>query len=495
MKQALVKSLDASLNKSIKTALAWSFFEKFFNQGFSLLVKLYLARLLLPEAYGLIGMAAVFIAFLSIMGEQGLSSALIQRDKSRLDARHWNTAFTVSLTVSIVTWVLILLLFGSLVSRFFDEPQLKNILIVLGLMLVGNSLSVIQRARLAKDLKFKVLSFASIVAVVISSIVALVMAYLGFGVWSLVAKALLNSFVLVFVILIVTRWLPRVSFSKSAFLDLFGFSGYTTIERFLFFLTFNIDIILIGRLLGKSLLGACSLALTLTEIFRQHISGAVKTVFFPAYSKLQNDKEMALSYLLKEIRYSAVIIIPAVFILSLDAQPIIVGFFGDSWQEAANPLKILALATAIRTSGGSTTALIRGFGYAKLSLIIAAVSMLLVGVPGISIGVLLIGIEGAAWGIVLHRTIERLLNLYWICRIFRVGLAPFIEALSPCALICLAIAGIHAPLLYFMSDSLQSLLVRLVAEALICGALSFALLPAFRDVIVKSLMLKRRMTK
>lgn len=485
--------MDALLDQSIKKALAWSFFEKFFNQGFGLLIKLYLARLLLPEDYGLIGMAAVFIAFLSIMGEQGLSSALIQRDEKKLDDRHWNTAFTVSMSVSVGIWILIVLFLGSLLSHFYKEPLLIDILNVLGLMLVGNSFSIIQRARLAKDLNFKVLSLSSILAAIISSVVAIWMAYLGFGVWSLVAKTALNSFVLVIVIMIATRWCPRMSFSKSAFLDLFGFSGYTAIERFVFFLTFNIDIILIGKLLGKSMLGAYTLALTLTDIFRQHISEAVKMVFFPAYSKLQNDRETALAYLLKEIRYSTVIIIPAVFILSLDARSIIVGFFGEPWVDAVTPLKILALATVIRTSGGSSTALIRGFGYAKLSLVIAAASMTLIGVPAIIIGVLMIGIAGAAWGIVLHRTIERLLNLYWICKICRIGSIPFIEALFPSALICLAITSVHVPLRLFTSGSTQSLLARLLVEGLVGGVLGLVLLPALRDVIMRTLAVKRRM--
>jgi len=282
-------------SRSVKSALSWSFFQNVASKALSLVVNLYLARLVLPEAFGLIGMAVVFISFMNVMAEMGMAAALIQRKEEDLEPRHWNTAFTLSLRVATAGWVLCGLL-SPTIARFYNEELLRLVLPALGFSLIIDSLALTQTARLKKNIRFKEIALVTRVTVLVSSAVTMVMAYHGMGVWALVVKSLLGSGMRCVLLWRVSPWKPAMSLEKSAFLDLFGFSGYVAVERFLFFLTNNIDFFLIGKILRSSVLGAYTLAFTLTDVVRQQIMNTFNNVLFPLYAKHRDDPSIMRDY-------------------------------------------------------------------------------------------------------------------------------------------------------------------------------------------------------
>jgi len=463
--------------RSIKTALSWSFFQNVASKALSLVVKLYLARLVLPDAFGLIGMAIVFISFMNIMAEMGMAAALIQRKEKDLKPSHWNTAFTLSLLVATVGWLLCVLL-SSTIASFYNEELLRLLLPALGFSLIIDSLAVTQTARLKKDMRFKEMGLVTTVAVLVSSAVAMVMAYQGMGVWALVVKSLLSSGMRCVLLWCVSPWKPALSLQKSAFLDLFSFSGYVALERVLFFLTNNLDFLLIGKLLGSSVLGAYTLAFTLTDVIRQQIMNTFNNVLFPVYAKHRDDPARMRNYYLKVVRVSTLLVTPVMLLFALNAGPLIREGFGTHWQTAIDPLRILAVSAIIHSIGGTSATLIRGAGHARLVLCINLGITVLVTLPAIVIGCLGWGFIGAAWAIVTRRVIERVVFHVFVRRLFAIQLRDVLQAIRPGFVVAAFMCATHALLQGELESNPFLLVIRLLLEVLACGLAAFVFLPS-----------------
>lgn len=477
--------METKPSDSIKKGLGWSFSEALFNRGLALIVKLYLVRLLVPETFGLIGMAAVFTAFLSIMGELGMAAALIQRKQTKLTEEHWQTAFTISFIASAGAWALILIAVAPFGATFYGEPKLHLILNVLGFGLVIDSFSVVPRAKLVRALRFKTISIASMVSVVASSALAIFMVYKGFGVWALVAKTLINSLSRCFILWVYVRWIPRIQLSKKAFSELFAFSAYVFMERIFMFLLGNVDYLLIGKLLGATALGIYTLAFTLTDGARKQVMGAFNKVLFPVYSALQDDRPKAGRYFLKVVRFNTLLINPLMFILILDAKPMILLFFGQSWQAAAIPFQILAIGVIIHTLAGTSSTLIRGLGYARLIMMIHFFGVVLIAVPAISAGAVLGGLNGASLGVLTNRAVIPVITLFYVFKLCRISLTDIFKTALPGAITCGTIAIINFILNYFLSStSSYALISRVFAELLAYAILLMIFLPELKEMII-----------
>ncbi|MCP4602716.1 MAG: lipopolysaccharide biosynthesis protein [Proteobacteria bacterium] len=467
---------------SVRNALGWSFFTNLSDKGLGLLVKLVLARLLVPEAFGVIGMAIVFVSFLNVVSEMGMTAALIQRPESDLRQEHWSTAFSISLATAVAGWVLICVLLSPFIVRFYSEPALKLVLPALGFSLVIDSLAIVQRARLRKKLKFKSLSIASISSTLLASAVAVGMALGGMGVWALVAKTLLGSTARTSIMWIMLPWRPSIAFDKEAFQDIFGFSGYVALERLMSFFTSNLDYILIGKLLGSGALGIYTLAFTLTDTFRLYIMSTFNAVLFPVYSRWQDDKKKTGAYYLKVVRFNSLLIMPLMTILALNAGPIILHFFGDKWIATILPLRLLALSVIVHAFGGTAASLIRGAGYARLMTGISFFRTFFVTAPAIAIGAAWWGIDGVAWAVLIYKIIGRNITQHFIKKLFGIRESDIFRAAAPAILSCLGMGLLHHYILapFFKESSLMMLCIRLLAEMLLFGLM---LVPVFLTFI------------
>ena len=481
-----MKYLKTPSSKQIKNALGWSFAENAVNRGLSMLVRLYLVTLLAPEAFGLVAMAIVFIAFLQVMGEMGMTAALIQRKAENLTETHWRTGFTVSFSISALGWIVILFVLAPFAAFFYGEGELRLILPVLGIGLVTDSLAVVQRAKLTKALRFKALCLASAIATLISSALGIYMAYHGYGVWALVAKTLSNSILLSSFLSISAGWIPRFGFAKAAFKDLFSFGAYVFAEQMLTFLMGNIDYLMIGKLVGRAGLGAYTLAFTLTDIFRHQIMGVFNRVFFPVYANVQDDKKKAADYFLKVVKYSSLIIVPVMAIMILDAEGIIFYAFGKSWRESIFPLQVLALSCIIHSIGGTSSTFIRAAGHARLAMALNFASVVFLAVPAIIFGSIIAGLNGAACGVLAHRVGGRLLTLIFVFRLFPIRWAGILRVLRPTAGICLVIVVVNRALVFFLPESLTTFLIRIIIEMLTLAVFLPIFLPELKAAVART---------
>jgi O-antigen/teichoic acid export membrane protein len=225
------------------------------------------------------------------------------------------------------------------------------------------------------------------------------MALTGFGVWSLVFQRILSNLFLVLIYSYVSKWRPHLKFDKNSFRKIFSFGVYTTGTGIFNFLTGNIDYLLIGKMLGAGPLGVYTLAYTVTYVVRGQIMNVINKVFYPVYSKIQDDKVKIKRYYFTVIKYNCIVIYPIMVGLILLAKPFVLIGLGYKWREAVLPMQLMAGAGLVHLLTSSNTILLRGIGKPKLELIMSIIKTLGVTVPFIVIGVIYYGINGAAAGL------------------------------------------------------------------------------------------------
>ena len=239
----------SSLKQKTISGVLWSCVERFSVQGIQFVI---MHIILLPSDYGMIGMLAIFIAIAQTLIDSGFSNALIQKkDRSEID---YSTVFYFNIVVGIILYF-ILFFSSPLIARFYNTPELTGLTRVLALNLFINSLAVVQRAILSIKIDFKTQAKASFSAAIISGIVGIVMAYTGFGVWSLAVQTVLNAFVNTVLLWIFSKWIPLKVFSFESFKKLFAFGSKLLASGLLDTIYRNIYTIVIGKKFASTDLG------------------------------------------------------------------------------------------------------------------------------------------------------------------------------------------------------------------------------------------------
>ena len=239
----------SSLKQKTISGVLWSCVERFSVQGIQFVI---MVIILLPSDYGMIGMLAIFIAIAQTLIDSGFSNALIQKkDRSEID---YSTVFYFNIVVGIILYF-ILFFSSPLIARFYNTPELTGLTRVLALNLFINSLAVVQRAILSIKIDFKTQAKASCSAAIISGIVGIVMAYTGFGVWSLAVQTVLNAFVNTVLLWIFSKWIPLKVFSFESFKKLFAFGSKLLASGLLDTIYRNIYTIVIGKKFASTDLG------------------------------------------------------------------------------------------------------------------------------------------------------------------------------------------------------------------------------------------------
>jgi len=213
---------EENLKKKTVSSLVWSACQRFGTLFLAFVGNLILARFLTPNDYGLIGMLTVFISLSETFIDSGLGSALIQ--KNNPTEEDYSTVFWTNITVSIFCYTILFFL-APWVAKFFGIELLEKILKIKGLVLIIQAFRIIQTTKFQKELNFKNLSIVYFVCSLISTITSIVLAFLGFGVWSLVAKTLVESSLKTIILVVIGKWKPLLCFGWQSFKNLFSYGG------------------------------------------------------------------------------------------------------------------------------------------------------------------------------------------------------------------------------------------------------------------------------
>ncbi|MDE6384135.1 MAG: lipopolysaccharide biosynthesis protein [Paramuribaculum sp.] len=330
---------DSLGHKATKGAI-WAAADKFGSMGLQFLVNLILARLLVPEDFGIIGMLAIFIAVSQTLIDGGFTSALIQKKSpSQADFStifYWNSAISL---------LLYLILFASApyIGDFYNNDLLCPVLRTIGITLIFNSVNAILTARLRKQLSFKTIAATNILSFTLGGSVGISLAFNGWGVWSLVIMQITNGICAMIIFSIITHWLPSLCFSKKSFKELFGFGGYILAANVLQTTCQNLQGLIIGKRFSAVQMGYYSQAYKLDQVTSYSLPYIIVQVMYPVYSSIQDDKVRLQNMLLMNIRTISFVIFPILGFLMVISTPLIHFLYGSQWIECAPYFSILCV--------------------------------------------------------------------------------------------------------------------------------------------------------
>lgn len=374
--------------------MVWTTIQRFAQMGIQFVSGIILARLLMPEDYGTIGMLTIFMLVAQSFLDGGFGAALIQ--KKRPTQEDYSTVFWFNLVMSIVLY-LILFFSAPFIARFYRMPILCKVLRVQALVLIISALTIVQANQLRKTFQFKKIAIVTLVASLLSLAVTIWMAYNGYGVWSLVVQGLLLSAIPSIIYWFTNKWHPIFVFSKESFKSLFSFGSYMFLIHLINEICNNIHGLLIGRFFNASTMGYYSKARGTEKLASTSISQSLTQVTFPLYAEYQNDKQGLISLIKKLTGVVAYITFPLMFLFILVAEPVFVLLYSDRWLPSVPYFQILCFMglavclqainlQAITAIGKSKTAFSWTLIKRAVALVLLIVGLWLGGIYGLLIG-------------------------------------------------------------------------------------------------------------
>lgn len=342
-------SADVDLGRgstSFKTAVSWSFVLTSGRTLMTLLVSLLLARILGPEAFGLIAMANVFILFAELFVRQGLVAAIVQRPK--LTGEHLDTAFWMSVMVAALLAPAAIAASGWWAAAN-DTPDLAGLIRALVPLLIFKALGVTQEAFIRRRMDFRALALRTNVAVLAGGSAGIVAALLGAGVWSLVIQQLVTAFLELVLIWLLSPWRPRYRFRADAALDLLSFSARMVLGALGSFLNTQSDALLIGLYFGPLVVGLYRMAVRLIGIVVELTSGTLQPVMLPELSRFSEDRQKFHARTIEVIRFASLVSVPVLGLLAASSDALM-RLLGHEWVPAADAIKVLCILAVVQSA-------------------------------------------------------------------------------------------------------------------------------------------------
>ena len=354
-----------NIKQKTKIGIFWNAFEKVFVQGVSFVLNIILARLLSPHDYGTIGMLTVFLTFSNVFVDSGFSRALIQRqDRTERD---FSTVLIFNVAVSCLLY-LILFLASPAISSFYAIPDLVSLQRVFFLVIVLNSLTVVQSAQLQIQIDFRRIALINATATVLSGCLAVVAAYKGLGVWSLVVQSLSKAGISALCFWIAGRWIPSTGFSFESFRRLFGFGSKLLVSGFLGVTVTNINSLVIGKIYTPASLGYYTRAQQFPDVVSGTLNSVLNTSTFPMMAALQDRREELLMTFRRLVKLTALAVVPAMMGIAVLSKNIILVLLGEKWLPASDMLFWLALSYVFLPINALNLNLLNAIGRSDLFL-------------------------------------------------------------------------------------------------------------------------------
>jgi O-antigen/teichoic acid export membrane protein len=378
----------ADLTGAVLSGVFWKATTRGVTTVTRIVVVLLLARLLTPTDYGIAGMALVVASFAGILADPALGAALVQRPT--IDERDRSTIFWLAVGIGATLTVLGLVL-SPLVADFFGEPQVRELFAVASLCFVVISLSVAHRALLTRKLAYRKLEIREMVSVVAGGIVAVAVAFAGLGPWAIISNFATYCVVSTVLVWLLLDWRPKLLFSRDSVRNLGGFSAKVFGATLLSWGNSNLDNVLVGRVLGAPALGAYSLAYNTTQMPVEIVGETVQKAVTPAYSRIQREKERLERAWLRNKRMAVALIAPALMTLAVVAPDLVQVLYGDKWDAAVTPLRLICIAAIAISLGALNWSVLQARGEGGMLL---RISLLTSSVTWLAF------VAGLAWGIV-----------------------------------------------------------------------------------------------
>jgi O-antigen/teichoic acid export membrane protein len=315
-----------------------------------------------PTDYGLIGITVIFLSIAEVLITNGFGQAFIQKkDSNDLDAR---TILITNFLLSVFIY-LIIYLASPFISFFFKSPELISIIRVFSIVIILNSVSIIQVAIIRKNLDFKRKARITLISMFIASVISIGLAYLGYGVWSLVFQQIINKLIFNFLLFRTSNLKFKIEFSYDSLRSMLVFRSWLLLNGIFTKLFENIYRIMIGRFNSAEQLGYFDRGQQFAGMIYQQVTWSVGSVAFPVYSKLLDNQFELKKALVRFVKYSTLITMPILLILFIISEPFVVLLLTEKWIGSIVYLKLFCLIGILMPFYELLTQFIEAIGRAK----------------------------------------------------------------------------------------------------------------------------------
>lgn len=446
------------LKKKTKVGAYWQMANQLSNNGLMFVINIIMARLLMPEDFGVVAIPMVFLAIAEIFIEAGFSSALVRKDE--VSESDMSTAFIFSISVGVICY-LVLFFLSPLIAGFYQEPRLINVTRVAAIAFLITPLSTPQTVILKRKIDFKTPAKVAVISRILAGALGISLAYYGFGLWSLVYSNLAGVFLTFAFNWISVRWYPKAGWSKDSFNYLFGYGSKMVLTYLLSRVYMNIAPLFIGKYCNTEQLGIYNNAHRYTIYPSRFFIGIVQNVTFPVLCQIKNDDNtLALSYR-KMIKITTFLVFPLMLLLAVVAEPLVRIFLTDKWIGCVPFIQIMCLSIMWSPVHSLNLNLLLIKGRSDLFLRLEIIK------DSIGVCIMLItlpmGIIPFLWGRVLSSIICLYINTYYTGKIIGVGFFRQMGDVLPSFILTMIIATAT----YSITSCLDNSLFRLTAGILL----------------------------
>lgn len=454
--------MTGNIKENIISSLLWKLMERSGTQGIQFIVQIILARLLLPEEYGIIAIVMVFIQLANVFVQSGFNTALIQ--KKDADEVDFSSVFYLSLVVALLLYIIIY--FASpVIASFYSQPLLIPVLRVVSFTLFIGAFNSIQNAFVAKHMLFKKLFLSSLGAVIISGVVGIVSAYSGLGVWALVAQQLTNQFMIAIILWFTVKWRPHLLFSFNRVKTLFSYGSKLLASALIDTLYRDLRTLIIGRIYAPSTLGFYNRGQQFPHIIVSNIDGSIQSVMLPALSAHQDNRKRVKDMMRRAIVSSSFLIFPMMIGMAVVAEPLVKIVLTEKWLPAVPFLQIFCISLSFWPIHTANLQAINAMGRSDIFLKLEVVKKII----GLIILVfsLPFGVYAIAIGQVVSSVISTFVNAYPNKKLLEYSYKEQWIDIMPSLMISLFMGAIVYSLKFLSMSDLHMLIVQIGAGAVV----------------------------
>lgn len=445
--------MTSSLKEKTVNGAIWITLGKIINFGVSFITGLVLARLLSPSDYGVIGMTTLFMVICSIFVDSGIGQSLIR--KQDCTDEDYSTAYIYGIVVAFVCY-LCLFIAAPYIADFYNEPVLSSVLRVLGLTIIIGSLGAIHGTIFIKKLDFKTPTKMGFLTTLPSLAFGIILAYQGFGVWSLVYQSLFSSVLNLILMHFFSKWRPKFIFSKRSFKDIFSFGTNMLITALIDVVYNNLYPIIIGKFFSSASLGYYAKGRSWAELPSMNLSGIVSSVCYPALSAIPNDDVRLREAYRRMIKFTAFLVFPVTLLILAVAKPLIIVTFTAKWIPSIPILQVLCLSLMWYPIHLLNLDILKVKGRSDLFLRLEIIKKF------VGVSILLVsshfGVIGMCWGGVLSCYISLFINTYYTKKLLNYGIVSQLKDLLPIIIQCVVMLSL-AHFSYHLFDSVYIQLI------------------------------------
>ena len=439
---------------NVITNFFWRFLERCGAQGVTFIVSIVLARLLDPTVYGTVALVTIFTTIMQVFVDSGMGNALIQ--KKDADDLDFSSVFYFNMAMCSVLY-LIMFFAAPLIASFYRMPELTAIVRVLSFVVVISGVKNVQQAYVSRHLMFKRFFFSTLGGTIGAAVIGIAMAYLGFGVWALVAQMLFNAAVDTTILWITVKWRPKKMFSFQRLKSLFSY-GWKLLASSLIDTVYNdLKQLIIGKKYSSGDLAYYNQGKKFPQLIVTNINTSIDSVLLPTMSKAQDDMAAVRSMTRRAIKTSTFLMMPAMIGLAVCAEPLVQLILTEKWLPCVLFLRIFCITYAFYPIHTANLNAIKAMGRSDLFLKLEIIKKT-VGIIAILI-TMWISVQAMAYSFLVTTILNQIINSWPNKKLLNYSYLEQVKDMMPQILLSLGMgAAIYAVSFLHLSASLTLLI-------------------------------------